>query len=271
MKKIISLLVTLLLVQTARADKPQFDNLSDSDLDTIAKEFSAVFLHTSVTPPASLGKIFGIEAGLILGAAEIPGIEDISKRYDPNTDLPYAPFATLFGALSVPFGITIEANLLPSTKVGGLELQSYGLAGKWTLTEDLLTALPFNLAVKGYFSQSKINFEQNVTTPIPSNVDVDFETNMMGADALIGLDWIVAEPYVGVGFVKSSSELSAVAALDPSYSVFADNTSRSKKTDVTSARLTAGCEFNLTLLKLGLEYNRVFDTNRAAMKISFAF
>jgi hypothetical protein len=252
------------------ADTPTFDNLSDSDFKTISEEFSGMFVHTSATPPTSLGKVFGVEAALIAGAAEIPGIEGISQRIDPSADIPYAPFAFLYGAVSVPYGITIELNFLPTVDVNEFEMKHYGVGIKWSLLDHVFPNLPFDLAVKTFFSQSEMSFNQ--TIPSPSTVvDVGFENNMFGVETVVGLSLPLIQPYAGVGYVTSSSDLRGVAATDPSFSLFADNISQSKKTTVESVRFIAGCQFNLAMLKMTLEYNRVFDNNRIAAKLGFAF
>jgi len=270
MKTVLSILFCFWSV-FAHADTPTFDNLSDDDFKSISKDFSALFLHTSVTPPTPLGKVFGFEAGLIAGAAKIPDIEAISKRFDPSMNLSTAPYAVLYGAVSVPMGFTFETNILPKTTVSGLDLQHYSLGAKWTITDNFLEFLPFALAVKAYYSQSKVGFEQTETAPIASTVHVNFDDTMTGADLLMGWDFPILQPYVGAGYVTANSKLASHADLDPTYSMFADNVSQSKKTDVSSLRLTAGVQFNLALMKLGLEYNRVFDTDRAALKIAFGF
>ncbi|MCC6137185.1 MAG: hypothetical protein IT287_01015 [Bdellovibrionaceae bacterium] len=273
MKNVSALLIILALsCNASAASTPTFDDLSDADFDSISKDFSGMFVHTSATPPTSLGKIFGVEAAVIAGAAEIPGVESISKRFDPTLDIPYAPFAMLYGAVSVPFGITIETNILPSTDVSGLDLSHYGAALKWSLTDNLFSGLPFDLAVKTFYSKSEIGFSQTVANGGPSiNVDVGFENKMSGADLVFGLDFIVVQPYVGAGYVRSSSDLRGVAAADPSYSLFVDNVSESKHTSVSSARLIAGCQFNLAMLKTSVEYNNVFGNNRLAVKLGLAF
>lgn len=264
-------LITILSFD-ASADTPTFDNLSDADFNTIAKDFSGMFVHTSATPPTSLGKVFGVEAAVIAGAARVPGIESISKRYDQNVDIPFAPFAMLYGALSVPKGVTVETNILPDTEVEGLSLKHLGLGVKWSVTDVFFNNLPFDLAIKTFFSHSEIGFTQTVSNGGPSiNVDVGFENKMHGAEVLLGLDAFVVQPYVGVGYVGSKSDLRGVAAADPSYSMFVDNVSESKSTSVSSARFIAGCQFNLALLKTSLEYNNVFGNDRVAAKLGFAF
>ncbi|MCB9073780.1 MAG: hypothetical protein H6623_09170 [Bdellovibrionaceae bacterium] len=254
------------------ADNPSFDNISDADFKTIAKEFSSLFVHTSATPPTSLGKVFGVEAAVIGGVSAIPGIEAISKRQDPTIKMPYAPFAVLFAAVSVPYGITIETNLLPKIDVSSLNLQHTGIAAKWSITDLYWQNLPFDLAVKTYFSKSEIGFSQIVNNGSGNiNVDVGFKNTMQGAEALFGWDFLVVQPYVGGGFVTSRSELNGTATVDPSFSLFVDNVSQSKKTSVSSARWIVGCQFNLTVLKASLEYNNVFGNNRLAAKLGFAF
>lgn len=254
------------------ASTPTFDDLSDADFDSIAKDFSGMFVHTSATPPTSLGKVFGVEAAIIAGAAEIPGVESISQRFDPSIEIPYAPFAMLYGAVSVPFGITIETNILPETEVSELELSHFGAAVKWSITDNFLESLPFDLAIKTFFSKSEIGFSQTVTSGGPAiNVDVGFENTMSGAELLFGWDFLVVQPYVGAGYVNSRSDLRGVAAADPTYSLFVDNVSESKSTSVSSARFIAGCQFNLAVLKTSVEYNNVFGNNRVAVKLGVGF
>jgi hypothetical protein len=261
-----------LISSFANADTPTFDNLTDADFDTIAKDFSGLFVHTSATPPTSLGKVFGVEAAIIAGAAEVPGVESISKRFDPTVELPYAPFAMLYGAVSVPMGFTIETNLLPDTDVENLNLKHLGVGVKWSVTDVFFENLPFDLAVKTFYSSSEIGFTQTVPTGGPAvNVDVGFENKMHGLEVLLGWDAMIVQPYVGAGYVSSRSDLRGVAAADPTYSLFLDNVSQSKSTSVSSARLIAGCQFNLALIKTSVEYNNVFGNNRVAVKLGVAF
>lgn len=263
-------ILSLITTTTWAASTPSFDNISDADFKTIAEEFSGLFVHTSATPPTSLGKIFGVEAALIAGAAEVPGVEQISQRIDPTVDIPYAPFAFLYGAVSVPFGITIETNFLPEVEVSDFEMSHYGIGVKWSLVDSILPDLPFDIAVKTFYSKSELSFTQTIPSPT-TVVDVGFENNMFGVETVLGLSLPLVQPYAGVGYVSSRSDLAGSAQADPSYSLFVDNVSQSKKTTVDSMRYILGCQFNLAMMKMTLEYNRVFDNNRLAAKLGFAF
>lgn len=202
-------IIAFVLLATSTAwgsETPTFDNISDADFNTIAKEFSGMFVHTSATPPTSLGKVFGVEAAAIVGVTEIPGIESISKRVDPSVDIPYAPFAFLYAAVSVPYGITIETNFLPEMKINDLEASHYGAAVKWSLVDSLFPNLPFDLAVKTFFSKSEIQFSQTIPSP-STRVDVGFENNMYGIETVFGLTLPLVQPYAGIGYVTSRADL----------------------------------------------------------------
>lgn len=262
----LSFVILFFFTQSLHAGAPTFDNLTDADMTTIAKEFSSLFVHTSVSPPTK--SLLGVQAAIVGGVAATPGIHDISKRIDPNSNINYAPFAWLYAAIGLPAGFTAEANILPSFKSNGLELSHYGGALRYSLTEQLLPMLPFDLSVRTFYSQSKIAFTQYIA---PGTVNVDFSNKMMGAEALFGVNLLFVEPYVGMGFVRSNTELVGASTVDPTFSMFVDNVSRSKATSINSSRVIAGLQFNLTILKIGLEYNNVFGTNRYAAKVGIGF
>ncbi|MBY0315849.1 MAG: hypothetical protein K2Q26_10040 [Bdellovibrionales bacterium] len=259
-------IAAFLFISQAGADTPTFDNLSDGDLETIAKDFSSIFVHTSASPPTA--SIVGIQAAVVAGAAEVPGIREISRRVDPNSDIKYAPFAFLYAGVGLPLGFNLEANILPQMKLSGFELSHYSGAVRYSLTDELLPVLPFNWSVRTFYSKSAIKFDQYIA---PGTVNVDFDNNMLGVETIVGVDLLFVEPYAGIGWVTSNSELEGNSTVDPAFSMYADNVSRSKKSTVDSARLIAGVQFNLTIIRLGLEYNSVFGNSRYALKLGFAF
>ena len=266
--------VTLFLVPTLYAQVPSFDSMSDEDLDLVVKEFASNFVHTSATPPTSLGKLFGVEAAVIVGATESPGIEQLSKQVDPSSDVPYIPHAWLLGGVSIPYGVSVELNVLPELDLGDLKMSHTSVGLKWSVTDQFFKNLPFDWAVRTYYTKSEISYQQTVSNPsfpATSNVNVSFENTMIGGDTLIGFDLSVIEPYVGLGFVSTDGELSGVAATSTPYSLFDDLTSRSKSSKQSSERIIAGCQFNLALMSVGLEYTRVFSINRLSAKLGLKF
>ena len=102
------------------AQSPTFDNISDADLEAVVKEFAGGFVHTSATPPTSLGKVFGAEVAAVAGVMESTAVERISQEFDPDFEFAYLPHAWLLGGFSVPYGVSVEVNFLPDLEIEGL-------------------------------------------------------------------------------------------------------------------------------------------------------
>ncbi len=273
-RNVVVLGMVILSGKFAFGESPTFDQISDQELDTIVREFSSNFVHTSATPPTSLGKVFGVEAAMITGLTESPGVKQISQSIDPQSDVEYLPHAWLLGGVSVPYGISVELNVLPELDLQDLEMKHTSVGLKWSVTDQFFKGLPFDLAVRTYYTTSEVRFRQTISNPsypATSDVDVSFKNTMVGGDTLLGFDLKVVEPYVGIGFVRSKGELSGVSTTSSSYSMFEDMSSRQKSSEQESARWIAGAQFHLAVLNIGLEYTQVFSTRRLSAKLGMQF
>ncbi|MCJ8275798.1 MAG: hypothetical protein HRT44_12250, partial [Bdellovibrionales bacterium] len=133
--KFLFLIITFFFSLNLWAQVPTLDSISDEDLGIVVKEFAANFVHTSATPPTSLGKVFGVEAAMIIGGTESPGVESISQQVDPQSEVKYIPHAWLLGGVSVPYGVSIELNVLPELDIEGLEMRHTSAGLKWSITD----------------------------------------------------------------------------------------------------------------------------------------
>ena len=80
MKKFYGLALALTLASTSVfAATPQFDNLSEADVEDIAKEFSANFSHTGVSAPETDG-MWGVEVGFVAGKTSSPDLSDVIDK-----------------------------------------------------------------------------------------------------------------------------------------------------------------------------------------------
>ncbi|MEM7647249.1 MAG: DUF6588 family protein, partial [Pseudomonadota bacterium] len=256
------LLIGLFFSNIGYAQAPTFDNISDAQLETIVKEFSANFIHTSVTPPTSLGKVFGVEASLIAGVTESPGIQEISRSVDPNSDIEYIPHAWILGGVSVPYGVSVELNILPEFDVEGLKMSHTSVGLKWSITDQFFKSLPFDWALRTSYTRSEISFNQTVSNanfPATSDVSVSYENTMIGADSFFGIDFGIVEPYFGIGVVDTDGQLAGSSTTGTPYSLFDDTTSQEKSSKQTTSRLTLGCQFHLAAFNIGLEYSNVLS------------
>jgi hypothetical protein len=268
MKSISHLILVLLTlsVPSAFADSIGFSNVTESDLKAVIQEFSSNFTHSTVTGANTLGSIFGFEVGLIAGVTPTPKLEDIVKKNDPNAKVSRVYDAGLMGQISVPFGITVEALMVPKMGSSDFKFQNFGLGVKWTITEDLIP-LPLSIALRAHYTNTKVETEQTIVAPNKSTIE--FTDSMFGANISVSKDLLFVEPYVGMGYVTADGKINVSGGGTIFDTAYTTNTSAKAKR--TSGQFFAGAEFKLLLIKLGAEYSRQFDTNRYLAKLSVFF
>ena len=75
MKKFIGSLFLLTALQAFAA--PSFTGITASDFDSITKEFSANFTHSSILGASKMGTVLGVQVGLIAGQTGTPNTDAI--------------------------------------------------------------------------------------------------------------------------------------------------------------------------------------------------
>lgn len=263
MNAIVSLLVTFLISPVFAT--PSMTNISEEDFKNISKEMSANFTHNSMMGASKLGTILGFQVGLVAAQTASPKLDEISKR-SGGSEFPNLYNAGLLGVLGIPFGVSFEAAIVPKIESSGANLSSTSLALKWNIN-DVIPVLPVNLALRGVYSTSKFSFSQTVLA-MPSTVDN--KTTVTGIQLLFSPMFPVIEPYIGVGLLNGSNELSVTGTpgtiFDPTFSI-----SQSEKKSVSSTQFILGVEASLLVLKLGAEYSQSFGTSRYGIKLAFGF
>lgn len=257
--KILKVLIVLLFPISVLAD-PAFDNIDSNDMTEITKGMGANFAHNSLMGASKMGTLFGFQVGVTAAQTSVPKIDDIAKE-NAGAELPNLYNAGIMGAVGVPFGISVEAVLIPKTTAGDAEVQSTSLGVKWNINE-IVPVLPVNVALRGFYSTAELSFDQ--TTPV--NTTVKNETKVTGFQLLVSPMFPVLEPYAGIGYVSADNELTGTGVFDNTYTV---SNSASKKESGTQFLL--GVEANLAIMKLGAEYSRTLDNNRIGIKVAFGF
>jgi hypothetical protein len=260
--KTILLLLSLCSLQAFAA--PSFTNITTADFENISKEMSANFTHNSLMGAAKMGTVFGFQLGFTGAQTSSPNTDAVAVR-TAGSELPKLYNAGLMAAVGMPFGIAIEAVMIPSYSSSGANLSSSSYALKWNI-DQVVPALPVNLALRGVYSNAKFDFTQTVSAV---DVTVTNKTMVSGLQLLLSPKLPIFEPYVGVGMLNGSNELSVTGSnpiFDPSFS-----TSQSESKSVSSTQLLAGVEVSLFLVKLGAEYSQAFGTSRYGFKFAFGF
>lgn len=252
-----------LLSLNSQASTPQFPTLSQGDFDNVIREMSANGLLHTVTPPSSYGSIFGFELGLVGGATRTPDIDALVKQASADAETKYLPHAGLLGAVSIPFGITGEALLVPKTEVSGVKYQQYALALKWN-ADTLLPVSPVNIALRGFLSKTEMSFDQTLSGV---NSTIKYDGTVTGLHVFVSPKLIpVIEPYAGIGFVSATGKLNASAG-----NLFNFTASQEAESSPTSTHIIIGADVRLLLIGFGLEYNRAFGTDSYTGKLSLKF
>jgi hypothetical protein len=270
-----SLPISLLLCvffPTAAFAAFSFPQLSQENLDSIERDFAATTTMHNVLPPSSMGSIFGFELGVVGGLTQSPGINQQVQRVSPSTNAGTIPHAGLVAAVTVPGGITVEGMYLPKLTAAEFSYQQYALALKWTMTDGLFL-LPINLAARGFYSKSMLEFSQTLTDPVSTfqvPVNGTNDTAVTGVQLFLSPKLIpIIEPYAGVGLLSANGTLTTSGPTAATLFSFTSNTSASSGS--RSTQIFAGVDVRLLLIGLGLEWSRAFDTDSYTAKFSFKF
>lgn len=271
----IAVLTAALIPSITQADVPTLNNITLADYDKVVREFSANFGYSSITPASSLG-IFGFELGLTGGLTKSPEIQSLVRRSSPSYNEDKIYHASLLGRVGIPYGINLEAMILPEITISDVKFYSYAGALSWTMTDVILTESPVNIMFKGFYNKANLEYSQSLqnssTGNQPVTATIDYDNSLLGIQALFSRKFFLFEPYVGLGYIRATGELAVRAALAPSATIFAgQGVGTSAKSEPKSVQLLAGSDFRIAFFSLGAEYQRAFDTSSVTGRLSFRF
>jgi hypothetical protein len=272
----IAVLAAVLLPAQGFSAVPSLNNLTVGDYDKIVREFSANFSYSSVTPASSLGGVWGFEIGAVGGLTKSPELLTLVKKTGSSYDQDKLPHGGALVRVGAPFGLTGELVIFPKMKISDLSIGQYGGAAQWTITDLFLTDFPVTMAVKGFFSKTSMDYTQSLNNSTTGNQPVDatitYDDTLLGAQFLVSKSFLVFEPYVGLGYVRSTGDLSVSAVLAPNASLFpGQGVGNSISSKPTSSQLLAGLDIRLAVFSLGAEYQRAFGTDTVNGRLSFRF
>lgn len=246
------------------------EDIKESDFNNITKEFAANFTHSAVTTPGKLGTIFGFEVGIVGGATDAKKTSDFAKTIDSSSDFSKLYHAGLMGRVSVPFGLSAEAVMIPQTEFSGIEIETFSGALSYDFSS--LLPIPFlDLALKAHFASGSVGYKTSDSiSNVPVDSSVEVKTSSYGVNVSAGLGLLIVEPYVGVGFISSETKMKVDATsgtiFDSSFT-----TGKSAKKSHSGAHYFAGANVNLLIMHIGAEYENVFGVNKYTAKLSFGF
>jgi hypothetical protein len=259
MKKFLPLALAMLSFSAVAAG-PQFENLTQSDVENVAREFSANFSHTGVSAPETDG-LWGLEVGIVGGKSGSPDLSDVVQKSGGNgSDAESLYHAGAMARVHLPLDLFVELNLLPEQELSDLTVKNTSYEVGWNAGG--FFSLPLDLAVGINFANSDFSFKQTGTTP--ATIDLSSKTRIIWA-GLSKSFWIFT-PYVKAGTVSADTDFEATASI-----LTYGSSSTKDSVSNSGSYLALGANIQLGFLKLGAEYSRIMDVNRTSGKLSFDF
>lgn len=254
------------------AGTPTFNSLTQSDVSLVSKEFASNFTHTILAPASSLGKIWGLEFGVMGGLTSTPEIDRISKTVSPSANISSMPTAGLIGGVTLPFGINAELNMIPQINTSSLYLKNISYALKWEVTSAIPTA-PFNFAVRVHGNSGELGYSGVVNNATTGNQNVNATTSWKNTSSGYNLEiskkLLFIEPYFGYGRINTTTNITVAGSSN--ISIFTFSSASSYKAENSGSHLFAGLNLNLLFIKVGAEYAQVMGIKKTVAKVSFYF
>lgn len=272
--KLLSLLA-FLGFGTAFAVDIRIDNITNVQLDSVIKEFSANQYFYPVSPASSLGKKFGVEFGLVAGVTRTPDINKITHDISPTAkDLKLLPHGTILGRIGVPWGIGLDIGYLPKISASGVDYKQFGGALRWTITDVFFTELPLSLQARLIYAKTDVSFATTLSNASTGSITVPIsaalEDKMSGAQLVGSKEFFgFLEPYLGLGMAKAKGTLS-VSGSSTAYNISA-SLGASASSNSSSFHYFAGFNMQGWIFVLGADYNHLFGTDVYNAKLSFRF
>ena len=250
----------LIFTMEVSASQPTFSDVTQGQLSGIYKDLGAVMYPTTVSGASSLGTLFGFEVGFLAGAGDSPHVNELVPE---NVDK--LPKAGLMAIVSVPFGLGVEASVLP-VKVEGFEYDYKAIGGRWTFT-DVFHFIPFlDMKLKVDYTTAELKWQQSISN-VP--VDVTYENKSVAYSLTVGKKILFIEPYAGLGRISGKSTLKStgtVSIFDTSVPVSATEDAKHKDT-----YYFLGAQLHLLFINTGLEMAKVYGNKVIVGKFTFGF
>ena len=261
--------VTLLLLagpgsEALAFSPPTLTNLGSAQVDAVLTDFGANFVFRPLEPASSYGRIWGLSVGVIGSLADSSAI----RANIPGTEgLKYTPNAEIYLGAQFPLGIAAEFGFFPSLSVGGFKIHSIGGDLKWTFT-DLVKAksLPVDVALRVMYAGAGLSYAQTISGVADT---ISYSSSSFGTNLSVSKKFLLLEPYLGLGYLHTSSTLSDTGAI----TLFQSTVSLTDSFSDTHGGIWfyAGLQFTLLIATFSAEYDDMYGVSAGAIKVAFRF
>jgi hypothetical protein len=248
-----------------------FTCFDQEDADKVFKDLTSAFAPTTVSGAGSLGKIFGVELGLIVSASRAPNTQEVIDSYGSDFEIPGIPMAGISAIFTLPYGIGVEGTFIPKIDLAGQgSFESLNLGARWTIT-DLFPMGLLKVAIKSSLMTSNASFTQTEDTGSPISGTVtetaDFDVKIFEVGAVMGLNFKILEPYIGASDLSSNGTIKATGTSTGTLIIPDVN----ENSEAFGLRVYGGVLIKLPLMRIGAEVGKFQDIERASIKFAFKF
>ncbi len=257
-------LVGLVSFSAFAGNTPNISNLTQAEADSIAKNFANAIVFRSIEPPSSNGKIWGFGVGVGVDMTSAGGVNGVLRAHG-GQDISVLPAADIIATLQGPFGISGEVGFLPKTSVNGFSFKRTAFNAKWTFTDVLLREhTPFDAAIRVGFGKNEFSYAQTINGVADT---ISFDSKAMRAELGMSRKFVIFEPYIGLGFLKTSSTLANTA----SVSLYNFQQSDSYDYSKSSFLFNVGAEVRLIFITVGAQVEWAFGETTTSAKLGLKF
>lgn len=264
MKKLLFLATLSTLSFSAFSQDIQFENLSKTQVENVAREFSGNFSHTGVSAPETDG-LWGVEVGVVGGQSKSPDLADVvDASGGDGKDFEKLYHVGLQVRAHFPFDLFAEVTILPEQEFDPVTVKNTTMEIGWNFGG--FFGWPLDVAIGVNRANSEISFTQDPTGSIVSEADISLESKTTIMWVGVSKTFLFVTPYVKFGKAKADSEVDATADIfgfpGPTTSYEVENEGN---------YFAAGANLQFAFLKLGGEISKIMDVSRASAKVSFDF
>jgi len=260
--KSLALCVALMVSVSAFGELFSLPQLTPTQTTPVFDTLASMFVFRPIEPATGYGKIWGVGLGVSANATSTSGISSVVTGLSGS----FLPAGEINAGLTVPFGLTIEGGLLPTISYQSSSFSKTSIGAKWQINKVLLTSLPFDLALRVGFTKGALSYSQTSGGP---QVDVAYDSTLISANLIVSKNFVVLEPFAGIGLVNHSSLLSGTGA----GSIFGAGYPAAT-TSINSAAATlwmhAGLLVNLQILRASASVDYTFNLLSFNGKVGFS-
>lgn len=269
MKKII---IPFLIASSlsAFAAEPTLEFASKKQVEKVGNEFAANFSHSVVSSSETNG-LWGVEVGVIGGASKSPELKKtINAAGGDGSDFKSLYNAALFARAHFPLELFVEASVLPEQEISDVTVKNTTFGLGWNAGR--FFDLPLDIALGANFGGADASYKQDVDvagspgTQINSKVTLKTKAKVYYVG--VSKKLLFFTPYAKFGMAKTEADVNVDASTG---TIFQYSNSRKENVSSSGSYMALGLNFQVLVMRLGVEYAQTVGVSQMMGKFSLSF